>query len=60
MSQDPSLQITETLSAYVAGALAADPPQEHRLLGQLHVLDTLASIVACRDLEAAVLARSYA
>lgn len=60
MSQDPSLQITQNLSAYVAGALAADPLQEHRLLGRLHVLDTLASMVACRDLEAAVLARRYA
>ncbi|MDP2212879.1 MmgE/PrpD family protein [Phenylobacterium sp.] len=48
------------LSTYVAGVLAADPPAEHRELGRLHVLDTLAAIVACRDLEPAVLARDYA
>ena len=29
-------------------------------MGRLHILDTLASIVACRDLDAAVLGRKYA
>lgn len=52
--------VTGALSAYVAGALASTPPAEHRELARLHLLDTLASIVACRDLEPAVLARKYA
>ncbi|MDP1874500.1 MmgE/PrpD family protein [Phenylobacterium sp.] len=60
MTSPGPLSITRTLSAYVAGALAADPPASHRELGRLHILDTLAAMVACRDLEPALLARNYA
>lgn len=60
MNSPASASITQALSAYVAGALAADPPADHRELGRLHILDTLAAVVACRDLEPAVLARRYA
>ena len=35
-------------------------PDDIRELGKRHILDTLASIVACRDLQAAVLGRQYA
>ncbi|MFB2351690.1 hypothetical protein, partial [Priestia megaterium] len=59
-NQHQDLAVSPALSTYVAGALAADPPHEHRELARLHVLDTLAAIVACRDLEPAVLARAYA
>lgn len=52
--------ITATLSAYVAGVLASAPPADHREMARLHLLDTLAAMVACRDLEPAVLARAYA
>lgn len=48
------------LAAYVAGALRREPSPSDHDLGRLHILDTLASIVACRDLEPAVLARDYA
>ena len=51
--------ITATLSAYVAGALTSQPPPAHREMARLHLLDTLAAMVACRDLEPAVLARAY-
>ncbi|MDP1641701.1 MAG: MmgE/PrpD family protein [Phenylobacterium sp.] len=57
---DASIPVSATLSAYVAGVLAAEPSAEYRELGRLHVLDTLAAMVACRDLEPAVLARAYA
>lgn len=54
------LSVEPALAAYVSGALSADPPEAHREMGWLHILDTLASIVACRDLEPATLARNYA
>lgn len=61
MTQEPSsIHVEPALAAYVSGALAASPPEAHREMGRLHILDTLASVVACRDLEPAVLARSYA
>ncbi|KQW68252.1 hypothetical protein ASE17_07305 [Phenylobacterium sp. Root77] len=52
--------VGDALAAYVAGALHSRPSASDRELGLLHILDTLASIVACRDLEPAVLARGYA
>lgn len=52
--------VGERLATYVSGALEATPPAEHREMAKLHILDTLAAIVACRDLEPAVLARNYA
>ncbi len=61
MSQ-PALEtpVGERLARYVSGALDAWPCQAHRQLAKLHILDTLAAVVACRDLEPAVLARNYA
>ncbi len=52
--------VTKALAAYISGMRAARIPDEHRELGRQHILDTLASIVACRDLEPSVLARKYA
>lgn len=48
------------LSAYIAGSQTAAVPESFRSLGRLHILDTLASIVACRDLAPARLARDFA
>ena len=50
---------TATLSHYVASAADAPLDRETEALAALHLLDTLAAIVACRDLEAAVVARRY-
>ncbi|MDF2901124.1 MAG: 2-methylcitrate dehydratase [Phenylobacterium sp.] len=52
--------VGDRLASYIGGALDATPPPAHRELAKLHILDTLAAIVACRDLEPAVLARNYA
>lgn len=52
--------VTPALSAYITGARSAAIPDEFRALARLHILDTLASIVACRDLEPAALARKFA
>lgn len=54
------LPVTPVLSAYIAGARDNPHPEHFRELARRHVLDTLASIVACRDLEPAELARNYA
>lgn len=59
-SPDPALPVEPALAAYVSGAIQADPPEADREMGRLHILDTLASVVACRDLEPAILARNYA
>lgn len=48
------------LCAYIAGSQAAPVPESFRGLARLHILDTLASIVACRDLAPARLARDFA
>jgi 2-methylcitrate dehydratase PrpD len=52
--------VTPQLAAYIAGSGSAVIPEEHRDLARQHILDTLASIVACRELEPAMLARKYA
>lgn len=52
--------VTEPLGRYIAASATAGIPDDVRELGKRHVLDTLASIVACRDLQSAVLARRYA
>ena len=52
--------VTPALAAYIAGNRTAPIREEHRELARQHILDTLASIVACRDLEPSVLARRYA
>ena len=48
------------LCAYIARSQSAPVPESFRSLGRLHILDTLASIVACRDLAPARLARDFA
>lgn len=48
------------LCAYIARSQTAAIPESFRSLGRLHILDTLASIVACRDLAPARLARDFA
>lgn len=57
---DPILAVTPALAAYITTGRTAQIPEEFRDLGKRHILDTLASIVACRDLEPSVLARDYA
>ena len=52
--------ITSTLSAFVAAGQQATVAEPILALGRLHVLDSLASMVACRDLEPAQVARRYA
>lgn len=50
-------QVTASLARYIASAQITHVGAEVRELGRLHVLDTLASVVACRDLEPARVAR---
>lgn len=52
--------VTGPLSRFIAGSQDAAIPEAVLERGRLHILDTLAAIVACRDLEPAVLARRYA
>lgn len=52
--------VTPALSRFVAASPSAPIPEDVREAGRLHILDTLASIVACRDLQPAVLARRFA
>jgi len=56
----PALQVTAPLSAFISGSQAMPIPEEILDLGRRHILDTLASVVACRDLEPSTLARKYA
>lgn len=53
-------EVTAPLAKYIASARTAPIPEGFRELAKQHLLDTLASIVACRDLIAATLARDYA
>ncbi len=57
--QGAATRVTGALAAYIAGSRTAAIPDEHRELARQHILDTLASIVACRDLEPAVVARKF-
>lgn len=57
VSQNP---ITDGLSHFIAESQRAEISDETLELGKRHLLDTLASIVACRDLEPAELARRFA
>lgn len=59
-SPPPSGPVTPGIAAYIAGNRTGVIPEEHRELARQHILDTIASIVACRDLEPSVLARRYA
>lgn len=52
--------VMPALTEYIAGAQTAHVPEAIRDRARLHILDTLASIIACRDLEAARLGRAYA
>jgi len=58
----PLLQpaVTGPLARFISGSPDADVQPEICDLAKRHILDTLASIVACRDLEPAVLARNFA
>ena len=60
MTKPDTIAVTPALSAYIAGSQTAAIRDEFRELGRRHILDTLASIVACRDLEPAQLARDFA
>jgi 2-methylcitrate dehydratase PrpD len=51
---------TTAVSEFVAGASTATFSADSRELARRHILDTVASIVACRDLAPAVVARRYA
>ncbi|WP_230782171.1 MmgE/PrpD family protein [Citromicrobium bathyomarinum] len=53
-------EITPALTGYIAGARGHRIPAAIRERARLHILDTLAAIVACQPLEAAKLGRSYA
>ena len=54
------LPVMPALTEYIAGAQTAAVPEPVRERARMHILDTLASIVACRDLEAGRLGRAYA
>lgn len=54
------LAATAAISSFIAGGSTARFDPEVMELAESHVLDTLASIVACRDLDAAVVGRRYA
>ncbi len=53
-------EITPALTGYIAGAASHSIPAAIRERARLHILDTLAAIVACQPLEAAKLGRRYA
>lgn len=56
----PQPPVMAPLKAFISGAATAPIDAETREMGRLHILDTLASAVACRDLEPSVVARNYA
>ena len=56
----PTPLVTEPISRFIAGFQGLTIEEPILELGRLHILDTLASTVACRDLEPAVLARNFA
>lgn len=56
----PTPPVTGPLSRFIAGGQALDIDEATLDLGRRHILDTLASAVACRDLEPSVLARRFA
>ena len=53
-------EITPDLTDYISGAATHTVPAAIRERARLHILDTLASIIACNSLEAATLGRAYA
>lgn len=52
--------LTKRLANFMATARTRELPAEVAELAALHLLDTIASIVACRDLQAGEVARRYA
>jgi 2-methylcitrate dehydratase PrpD len=56
---EATINRTRIVSEYVANAVSTPLPADVDELARCHVLDTLAAIVACRDLDAAVVARRY-
>lgn len=56
----PEPAVTAPLSRFIAGGLDLPIDEATLDLGRRHILDTLASVVACRDLEPSVLARKFA
>ncbi|HYM35648.1 MAG TPA: MmgE/PrpD family protein, partial [Steroidobacteraceae bacterium] len=48
------------LTRYIVESQSAALPEEIRELAKRHLLDTLAAIVACRDLDAATVSRKFA
>jgi 2-methylcitrate dehydratase PrpD len=56
----PTPPVTPALSAFIANSQAMRIDEETLELGRRHILDTVASAVACRDLEPSVLARKFA
>ena len=54
------LNLTGTISEYIAGIRTADVDPEFLELGKRHILDTLASAVSCKDLPPAMFGRKYA
>lgn len=58
--EQPWQPVMPKLTEYIASASSHAVPEEIRERARLHILDTLASIVACNSLEAASLGRKYA
>lgn len=56
----PTPPVTAPLSKFISEGQQLAIDEETLDLGRRHILDTLASTVACRDLEPAVLARRFA
>jgi 2-methylcitrate dehydratase PrpD len=54
------VKVMPAITEYIAAASTADVPEDVLDRGRLHILDTLTSILACRNLEAADLGRKYA
>ncbi len=55
-----SPSVTRRLARYLAAVAETELPADVEALATLHLLDTLASVVACRDLRAGEVARTYA
>jgi 2-methylcitrate dehydratase PrpD len=51
---------SEPITRYIVESQTATLPEETVELAKRHILDTLAAIVACRDLDAATVARRFA
>jgi 2-methylcitrate dehydratase PrpD len=59
-AESKNVLVSDVLAAYIAGSRTAAFPETTRDLARQHILDTLACIVACRDLDPAIVARKYA